>query len=36
MDRLLEELKRDAFTRLTGTTFEFMRPDPSTLLSRPG
>lgn len=36
MDRLLEELKRDAFTRLTGTTFEFMRPDPTTLLSRPG
>ncbi|MHB8730611.1 MAG: hypothetical protein ACYDAB_02340 [bacterium] len=36
MDRLLEELKRDAFIRLTGTTFEFMRPDPSTLLSRPG
>ncbi len=36
MDRLLEDLKRDAFTHLTGTTFEFMRPDPTTLLSRPG
>jgi len=36
VDRLLEELKRDAFTRLTGTTLEFIRPDPSTLLSRPG
>ncbi|HEV2438966.1 MAG TPA: hypothetical protein VGX97_02760 [bacterium] len=36
VDRLLEELKRDAFTRLTGTMLEFIRPDPSTLLSRPG
>ena len=36
VDRLLEELKRDAFSRLTGTTLEFMRPDPSTLLSRAG
>lgn len=36
MDRLLEELKRDAFTRLTGTTLEFVRLDPSTLLARPG
>lgn len=35
MDRLLDELKRDAFTRLTGTTLEFMHPDPSTLLARP-
>jgi hypothetical protein len=35
LDRLLEELKRDAFTRLTGTTLEFIRPDPSALLSRP-
>ncbi len=35
LDRLLEELKRDAFTRLTGTTLEFIRPDPSALLARP-
>jgi hypothetical protein len=34
LDRMLEELKRDAFTRLTGTTLEVVRPDPSTLLSR--
>lgn len=36
VDRLFEELKHDAFSRLTGTTLQFMRPDPSTLLSRPG
>lgn len=36
MDRLLEELKRDAFTRLTGTTLEFVRLDPSMLLARAG
>jgi hypothetical protein len=35
LDRMLEDLKRDAFSRLTGTTLEFIRPDPSTLLIRP-
>lgn len=32
LDRLLEELKRDTFSRLTGTTLEVVRTDPSTLL----
>jgi hypothetical protein len=35
MDRLFEELKRDAFVRLTGTSLMFMRPDPRALLARP-
>ena len=35
MDRLFEELKRDAFVRLTGTSLTFVRPDPSALLARP-
>jgi hypothetical protein len=34
LDRLLGELKQDAFTRLTGTTVEFIRPDPGMLLAR--
>jgi hypothetical protein len=36
VDRLFEELKRDAFVRLAGTRLEFVRPDPSTLLAQRG
>jgi|GEM_PF-1226247 len=34
LDRLLEEVRRDNFIRLTGTTLELVRTDPSTLLAR--
>ena len=34
LDRLLEDVKREAFARLTGTMLQFARPDPGTLLSR--
>lgn len=35
MDRLFEELKRDAFVRLTGTSLMLVRPDLSALLAGP-
>lgn len=34
LDRLLDDVKREAFARLTGTMLEFTRPDPGALLSR--
>ncbi len=33
LDRVLEELKRDNLVRLTGTTLQLLRPNPSTLLA---
>ncbi len=33
LDRVLEGLKRDNFVRLTGTTLQLLRPDPSALLA---
>ncbi len=33
LDRLLENVKRDNFVRMTGTTLELALPDPSTLLT---
>ncbi len=34
LDRLLDDIKRDNFIRLTGTTLDLVRPDPSTLVTR--
>ncbi len=34
LDRLLDDIKRDNFVRLTGTTLDLVRPDPSTLVTR--
>jgi hypothetical protein len=33
VDRLLDTLKRENFIRLTGTTLEIVRPDPTILLT---